>query len=149
MWFRLWEVLLIHIFCIWFLIMIHESCGLCWYLCDYMISCQWCNLSASSSTGTKRTNCFLASAVLADHKLWCLHRCCQVIVCTWDFLLQQLMRLKPIVVSLFSITHGIIVTSTHLQNFYAVIYLFSLTLCFFIKIQCLPIRICHTLSEVC
>jgi len=72
----------------------------------YVISYQWCNSSASSSIGMKRTNCFLVSAVLADHKLWCLPQYCQVIVCIWDFLLQQLMRLQPIAVSLFSITHG-------------------------------------------
>ncbi|RHN75037.1 hypothetical protein MtrunA17_Chr2g0316801 [Medicago truncatula] len=68
----------------------------------------------------KRTNCFLVSAVLADHKLRCLPQYCQLIVRTWDFLLQQLMRLQPIALSLFSITH----------------------------ITCVSIQICHTLSKL-
>ena len=56
-----------------------------WYVYDNMISYQWCNSSTSFSIGMKRTNC-------------------QVIICTWDFLLQELMRLQPIDVSLFYIT---------------------------------------------
>ena len=82
-----------------------------------------CNSSAFSSIGMKRTNCFLAFAALIDHKLWCLLQCCQVIVCTWGFLLQQLMQLQQIVVSPFSITHGKI--STLLLNF-QIMEIFSL-----------------------
>ena len=59
------------------------------------------------SSGMRRISYSSESGVQVDRKPWCLHLFCQVIVCIWGFLLQQLMQLLPTVDLPYFLTQGL------------------------------------------